>query len=104
VTKTSFLALAIALAASLALAIALAASGASAMTLVQSSQILYANDSVANVKIICEQNGYCYQLGRRPVARWVYGEDAFYGPFAYVGPGYYGRPGKHWAWWGFLGF
>ena len=88
----------------LALAVAVAASGASAMPFAQSGQIRYTNDSVVNVKIVCEQNGYCYQRGRRPVARWVYGEDAFYGPFAYVGPGYYGRPGKHWAWWGFLGF
>jgi hypothetical protein len=88
----------------LALAIVVVASGASAMPLIQAGQSAHASDSIVNVKIICEHDGYCYQQGRRPVARWVYGEDSFYGPFRYVGPGNYGRPGKHWAWWGFLGF
>jgi hypothetical protein len=49
-----------------------------------------------NVKIVCEENGQCYQTGRRVVARWVYGENVFYGP--YVGPGYYGRPNSHYGW------
>ncbi len=52
------------------------------------------------VKIICEQDGYCHQRGRRPVARWVYGEGNF--DATYVGPGYYGRPGHRWIWWPFL--
>ena len=54
-----------------------------------------------NVKIVCEADGFCYRPGGRPkVVRWVYGDDAFYGP--YVGPGNYGRPGWHsgWWWWG----
>ncbi len=50
-----------------------------------------------NVKIICEENGLCYQRGRTPVARWVYGEKNFYGPYA--GPGYYGSPAYRWRWW-----
>jgi hypothetical protein len=86
-----------------ALAIGSLPLGASAMPSVQRSAIAPA-DSVVNIKIICEPDGHCYQRGRRPVARWVYGGDAFYGPGPYVGPGYYGRPGKHWAWWAFLGF
>jgi hypothetical protein len=82
----------------LALAIGLVTSSASAMPLVQRGAVMHP-DNVVDVKIICEPDGRCYQRGRRPVARWVYGEDAFYGP--YVGPGYYGNPGRHWAWWPF---
>jgi hypothetical protein len=52
---------------------------------------------VVNVKIICEENGLCYQRGRTPVARWVYGEKNFYGPYA--GPRYYGSPAYRWRWW-----
>jgi hypothetical protein len=61
-----------------------------------------AGPSIAeNVKIVCQADGYCYRpRGRPKVARWVYGDDSFYGP--YVGPGNYGRPGSHsgWWWWG----
>jgi len=85
-------------------AIAVLTSSASAMPLIQASAIAHAENNVVDVKIVCEQDGHCYQNGRRPVARWVYGDDAFHGPGPYVGPGYYGRPGKHWAWWAFLGF
>jgi hypothetical protein len=84
------------------LALAFVTSGASAMPLVQRDAI--APHNVVNVKVVCEQDGRCYQQGRKPVARWVYGEGAFYGPFPYSGPGYYGSPGRHWAWWAFLGF
>jgi hypothetical protein len=86
----------------LILTLGVLASSASAMPLIQASPLVSADNNVVNVKIICEQNGYCYQQGRRPVARWVYGEDAFYGPGPYYGPGNYGWPGKHWAWWAFL--
>jgi hypothetical protein len=88
------------------LAIGVAASSASAMPLIQTSAVVHADNNVVNVKIICEQDGHCYQEGRRPVARWVYGEDVFYGfgPFPYNGPHYYGKPGKHWAPWAFLKF
>jgi hypothetical protein len=86
-----------------ALAIGSIGSTASAMPLVQSSAMLRV-DNILNVKIVCEQDGYCHQVGRRPVARWVYGEGAFSGPGSYNGPGNYGHPGRHWAWWAFLGF
>jgi len=56
-------------------------------------------DLAVNVKIICEEDGHCYQRGRRPVAHWVYGEGNFSGP--YVGPGYYGSPAYRWRWWPF---
>src|SRR5712671_4449805 len=35
--------------------------------------------------------------GRPKVARWVYGDDAFCGP--YRGPGYYGSPSWRSCWW-----
>jgi len=54
-----------------------------------------------NARIVCEESGTCYRLpGRRPVARWIYGDGAFYGP--YDGPRYYGSPGRRYAW-SFLG-
>ena len=84
------------------LALCLVSSSAAAMPF---ASFVAVNGDVLEAKIMCEQDGRCFQLGRRPpVARWVYGEDAFYGPGPYVGPGYYGRPARHWAWWGFLGF
>jgi hypothetical protein len=78
------------------LGIVCSASGASATSLIQPHMSgLSAN--VVNARIICEQNGYCYHHGRRPVVRWVYGDKVFYGP--YVGPGHYGWPGGHNGWW-----
>jgi hypothetical protein len=56
---------------------------------------------IENVRIVCEESGLCYRLpGNRPVARWIYGDGAFYGP--YDGPRYYGRPGHRYGW-SFLG-
>jgi hypothetical protein len=55
--------------------------------------------NVTEVKIICEADGYCFKRARKPVARWVYGEGAFYGP--YVGPGNYGNPRYRYNWWPF---
>jgi hypothetical protein len=72
-------------------------STASAAPLLNQSNPVAEFGIVENVRIVCEPSGYCYQRGRRPVARWVYGEDAFYGPYA--GPGNYGRPGSHSGWW-----
>jgi hypothetical protein len=86
-----------------ALAIGLITSSASATPMINRIAIS-PFDNVVSVKIVCEPDGRCYQRGRPPVARWVYGEDAFYGPGPYVGPRYYGQPGRHWAWWAFLGF
>lgn len=83
------------------LAIGCVASNASAMPLIPPGAIVH-SDKVMNVKIVCEQDGRCYQRGRRPVARWVYGEGNFDRP--YVGPGYYGWPGHRWVWWPFLGY
>jgi hypothetical protein len=57
--------------------------------------------SVENARIVCEESGQCYRLrGNCPVARWIYGDGAFYGP--YDGPRYYGRPGQRYGW-SFLG-
>jgi hypothetical protein len=80
-----------------ALAVASLVSSASAAPLLSQRNLVEGPGIVQNVKIVCEPNGYCYQRGRRMVARWVYGENAFYGP--YVGPGNYGRPGSHSGWW-----
>lgn len=53
--------------------------------------------SVENVRIVCEESGMCYRIPtRRPVARWIYGDGAFYGP--YDGPRYYGAPGRRYGW------
>ncbi len=49
-----------------------------------------------NVRVICERNGFCYQVGRPLVARWIYGDGAFYGP--YDGPRYYGAPNRRYKW------
>jgi hypothetical protein len=80
------------------MAFALAASSASAMPLAPRASIA-APDDVVNAKIICSEGGHCYQRGRPPVARWVYGEKNFSGPYA--GPGYYGWPNYRWRWWFF---
>ena len=78
------------------MALALATSSASAMPLAPRATIA-GPDNTVNVKIICNEDGYCYQRGRRPVAHWVYGEKNFSGP--YTGPGNYGWPNFRWRWW-----
>jgi hypothetical protein len=55
--------------------------------------------NVTEVKIICEVDGFCFKRGRKPIARWIYGEGAFYGP--YTGPGNYGNPRYRYNWWPF---
>ena len=87
-----------------AVAVGSAASGASAAPLLNQSHTVVGSALTQEVKVVCEENGVCYRPPtRRPVARWVYGDGAFYGP--YVGPGNYGAPGKHynmtpsWFWW-----
>ena len=62
----------------------------------QASSMARPTAIIENVRILCEENGVCYQVGRRPVARWIYGDGAFYGP--YVGPGNYGAPNRHYKW------
>jgi hypothetical protein len=76
------------------------ATSASAASLLSQHNSIAVPSLAENVKIVCEANGYCYHKGRPAVARWVYGDGAFYGP--YTGPGNYGRPGWHsgWLWWG----
>lgn len=81
----------------LALAVGFLTSSASGMPMAPMSPL--ATASVVDVKIICEADGYCFKRGRKPVARWVYGEGAFYGP--YSRPGNYGNPRYHHWWWPF---
>jgi hypothetical protein len=78
--------------------------GSSAMAL-PAGHLMAPQDRVIEVKIICTVDGQCDRpLRRRPVARWVYGDGAFFGPGSYSGPGYYGSPGSHWRWFPFFGF
>jgi hypothetical protein len=79
------------------MALALATSSASAMPMAAPRAAMAAPNDVVDVKIICQEDGYCYQKGRRPVARWVYGEKNFSGP--YTGPGHYGWPNWRSRWW-----
>lgn len=86
-----------------AMALGLLVSSASAMPLIQTSSVhvnaLAAASNLLNVRIVCREDGYCYQRGRRPIAHWVYGEGNFVGP--YTGPGNYGNPRYRWNWWPF---
>lgn len=80
-----------------ALVVGSAASGASAAPLLNQANSVIGPSLTQEVKIVCDANGLCYRPpGRRLVARWVYGDDAFYGP--YVGSGNYGPPGRHHGW------
>jgi hypothetical protein len=83
-----------------AAAVAFAAGSASAAPILSHASPVVRSGFATEVKIICEQDGYCRQRGRRPVARWVYGEGNF--DATYVGPSYYGRPGHRWVWWPFF--
>jgi hypothetical protein len=81
--------------------------GSSALALPVAPQAHFAAqpDRFTEVKIICTEDGICDRPpGRRPVARWVYGDRAFFGPLPYSGPGYYGWPGAHWRWLTFFGY
>jgi hypothetical protein len=80
-------------------------SSAVALPALTPGQSLAGSDHLTEVKIVCDEDGICYRLPRRrPVARWVYGDGAFFGPGSYSGPGYYGSPGSHWRWFPFFGF
>lgn len=53
--------------------------------------------SIVEVKVICFEDGNCIRPPKRkPVARWVYGDGNFYGPYA--GPGNYGNPRTRYGW------
>jgi hypothetical protein len=86
----------------LAATVVLGMGSASAMPLIGQIKSMLRSEIVVDAKIICEQDGYCFNRGRRPVARWVYGQGNF--DDHYSGPGNYGRPGHHWIWWPFLGY
>jgi len=53
-----------------ALAVASLVSSASGAPLLNQKNLVEGPSIVQNVKIVCEPNGYCYQRGRRMVARW----------------------------------
>jgi hypothetical protein len=68
-----------------------------AMPLVHQGGMSHELPFAERARIVCEENGQCYRPeGRHPVARWIYGDGAFYGP--YQGPGYYGLPGRRYKW------
>ncbi len=67
------------------------AGAASAGPLPTQRSTLPAELVLQEVKVICGERGHCQRPPtRKPVARWVYGDGNFYGP--YDGPGYYGNP------------
>ena len=73
---------------------------AEALPLVSHLQLAEPDSLAENVKVICDEDGrYFRPPTRRPVARWVYGDNNFYGP--YVGPGDYGNPRHRFNWWPF---
>jgi hypothetical protein len=79
---------------SVAVVTLLAVSGAEAFPLVPLAK---PQSHVENAKVICHEDGNCYRPPvRRPVAKWVYGDSNFYGP--YTGPGNYGTPRLHYRW------
>jgi hypothetical protein len=87
-----------------ALAIGSVGSSALALPALSPGQSMAQPDRLVEVKIICTVDGICDRPpGRRPVARWVYGDRAFFGPLPYSGPGNYGSPGTHWRWFPFFG-
>ncbi len=67
------------------------AGGAAAAPLLVQTTTPHSKPALVQVKVICNEAGRCYRPPtRKPVARWVYGDGNFYGP--YEGPGYYGDP------------
>ena len=86
----------------LALVLAGFATMASAMVPINQGQAYAGLPMIEQARIVCEQDGHCYRPpGRRPLARWIYGEGAFSGPGPFTGPGNYGWPGSHSIWWPF---
>jgi hypothetical protein len=88
-----------------ALAIGLVSSIAFALPALAPGHSMAPPDRVIEVKIVCTIDGQCNRPPqRRPVARWVYGDNAFFGPAPYSGPGNYGLPGTHWRWFPLFGW
>jgi hypothetical protein len=74
--------------------------GAKAIPVSNLSGVAKPGSAVHSVKIICEEDGRCFQPPtRKPVAHWVYGDNNFLGP--YNGPRYYGSPPYRSRWWPF---
>lgn len=80
------------------LGMVLLTSEAGAMSVLSPAKLALDDSSlIKNVKVICDESGHCYRpQARRPVARWVYGDNNFIGP--YSGPGYYGSPAHRYRW------
>lgn len=73
---------------------------AEALPLLGAKPVVRTYTAVEQVKVICDEQGRCYRPPkRRPVARWVYGDNNFSGP--YTGPGDYGSPRSRYIWWPF---
>jgi hypothetical protein len=49
----------------------------SAPLLNQANSIARPSTLAENVRVVCEENGACYRVGPRPVARWVYGDGQY---------------------------
>jgi hypothetical protein len=78
-------------------AVGMMSTAAFAMPVLNQASSIARPVAAENVKVICDENGQCYRPpGRRLVARWIYGDGAFYGP--YDGPRYYGAPNRRYAW------
>ena len=86
----------------LAVAVAMLSTNAFAMPVARLANLATEPPALLeNARIVCEESGLCYRpAARRPAARWIYGDGAFYGP--YDGPRYYGAPGRRYGW-SFLG-
>jgi hypothetical protein len=81
----------------LALTLALVSAPAFSAPLINHANAVIVPSFLADVKIVCEENGVCYRPPSRQLrARWIYGDNAFYGP--YDGPRYYGAPNLRYKW------
>jgi hypothetical protein len=75
----------------------LLSSSAFSMQLLNSSSAVDRPSLVTDVRIVCGEDGVCYRPpSRHLTARWIYGDNAFYGP--YDGPHYYGAPNRRYKW------
>jgi hypothetical protein len=74
----------------------LLATGASAAPLIQQGNKVAPPTATETVRLVCRQDGRCYQTGggRRYVQRRYYDDSYAYGPRGGYGPGY-GGPGYY---------